>query len=59
MSTGKTVKLSKIIKGTTLSIKTSKKSANTWYTVTIPRAAIKDIAGNNFLANYTFKFKTG
>jgi len=31
----------------------------TWYQVTIPVAAIKDIAGNNLLVTYTFKFKTG
>ena len=59
MSTGKTVKLTKIIKGTTLYLKTTKRTANTWYTVTIPKAAIKDLAGNNLLKAYTFKFKTG
>jgi hypothetical protein len=58
-SAGKILKLTKTIKGTTLSIKTTKRSANTWYIVTIPRAAIKDNAGNNLVANYTFKFKTG
>jgi hypothetical protein len=59
LTTRKTVKLSKIIKGTTLYLKTSKRTANTWYTVTIPRAAIKDMASNNLAATYTFKFKTG
>jgi autotransporter family porin len=59
LTTGKTIKLSKTIKGNTLYIKTTKRTANTWYLVTIPKAAIKDNAGNNLLANYTFKFKTG
>ncbi len=58
--TGKIVKISKSISGTTLNIKTTAtRTANTWYIVTIPRAAIKDYAGNNLAANYTFKFKTG
>jgi len=59
LTTGKYVTITKSISGNTLSIKTSEKSANTWYTVTIPRAAIKDNTGNNLTANYTFKFKTG
>jgi predicted outer membrane repeat protein len=59
LTTGKYLKLSKIIKGNTLSIKTSPKTKKTWYTVTIPKSAIKDNAGNNLLASYTFKFKTG
>jgi len=58
-SAGKILKLTKTIKGTTLSIKTTKRTANTWYIVTIPRAAIKDNAGNNLATIYTFKFKTG
>jgi predicted outer membrane repeat protein len=59
-SKGQTVKISKSISGTTLNIKTrTKRTANSWYTVTIPRAAIKDLAGKNLQANYTFKFKTG
>jgi FOG: PKD repeat len=37
----------------------SKKAALTWYQVYIPAAAIKDSAGNNLAAAYTFKFKTG
>ncbi len=58
-STGKYLALSKLISGNTLTIRTSSKTANTWYIVTIPKAAIKDNAGNNLAANYTFKFKTG
>jgi adhesin HecA-like repeat protein len=60
LTTGKTVSISKSISGTTLNIKTtSTRTANTWYQVTIPAKAIKDNAGNNLLATYTFKFKTG
>ena len=59
LTTGKTVTLTKAISGTTLNIKTTTRTANTWYQVIIPAKAIKDIAGNNLYANYTFKFKTG
>lgn len=58
-SSGKSLSLSKSINGNTLTIKTSSKSANTWYTVTIPKSAVKDKAGNNLTANYSFKFRTG
>lgn len=56
-SAGKTINITKIISGTTISIKTSTKTANTWYTVTIPGAAISDMAGNNLQTTYTFKSK--
>ena len=56
---GHAVHITTSISGTTIFIKTNKRAANTWYTVTIPKASIKDIAGNNLAANYTFKFKTG
>ena len=59
MSTGKTLSLSKTVSGNTLNIKTGTKAANTWYTVTMPKSAVKYMVGNNLLANYTFKFKTG
>jgi len=59
LTTGKYVTITKTISGTTLNIKTSKRSANTWYLVTIPKAAVKDYASNNLAANYIFKFKTG
>jgi hypothetical protein len=59
LTTGKYISLTKAINGNTLTIKTSTKTANTWYLVTIPKGAIKDYAGNNLAANYTFKFKTG
>jgi autotransporter family porin len=59
LTTGKYITLTKTISGSYLSLKTTTRSANTWYQVTIPAAAIKDYAGNNLLANYTFKFKTG
>jgi autotransporter family porin len=60
LTTGKYVTITKSISGTTLNIKTTAtRTANTWYTITIPKGAIKDYAGNNLLATYTFKFKTG
>ena len=59
LSTGKYVTIAKTISGSYLTIKTATKNANTWYQVTIPAKAIKDYAGNNLLATYTFKFKTG
>jgi hypothetical protein len=60
LTTGKYVTITKAISGTYLNIKTStKRTANTWYQLTIPKAGIKDYAGNNLLATYTFKFKTG
>ena len=60
LKTGKTVSISKSISGTTLNIKTiATRTANTWYLVTIPKSAIKDLAGNNLVKSYTFKFKTG
>ncbi|MGB9977946.1 PQQ-binding-like beta-propeller repeat protein [Methanobacterium sp.] len=56
---GKTVSITKWIKGNTLYIKTnSKRSSYSYYTVYIPKSAVKDYAGNNF-AGYSFKFKTG
>ena len=58
VATGEYLLLSKSIIGKKLIIKTSSKSAKSWYIVTIPRAAVKDIAGNNFQAKYSFKFKT-
>jgi autotransporter family porin len=59
LTTSKYSTLTKTIIGNTLNLKTSTKTPNTWYQVTIPKAAIKDYAGNNLQANYTFKFKTG
>jgi methionine-rich copper-binding protein CopC len=60
LSTNKYVTINKALSGNTLIIKTSTtKTVNTWYQVTIPKSAIKDYAGNNLTANYTFRFKTG
>jgi autotransporter family porin len=59
LTTGKYSTLTKTITGNTLNLKTSTKTPNTWYQVTIPRAAIKDYTGNNLQATYTFRFKTG
>ena len=58
-SSGHKVRIKVTIKGNTLYITTSKRSAHQWYYVTIPRAAIKDYVGNNLAVTYTFKFKTG
>ena len=59
LSTNKYLTISESIKGNTIIIKTTSKRTNTWYKVTIPKAAVKDVVGNNLQANYTFKFKTG
>ena len=58
ISTGKYVTITKTISGNTLSIKTGKKGASNWYLIIIPKAAIKDLAGNNLVTSYNFKFKT-
>lgn len=58
LKTGKKIKISKLIKNNVLYLKTGKRSANTWYQIYIPAAAIKDAAGNNGIG-YTWKFKTG
>ena len=60
LSTGTYKTITKTIIGNTLTLKsTTILQANTWYQVTIPANAIKDYAGNNLKATYTFKFKTG
>ena len=59
LATGKFITLTNTVSGRYLSLKTTTRSANTWYQVTIPKAAIKDYANNNLLVTYTFKFKTG
>ncbi|UTB32437.1 MAG: chitobiase/beta-hexosaminidase C-terminal domain-containing protein [Methanobacterium sp. ERen5] len=59
LTTKKTIKLTTAISKGTLTIKTGTRTKNTWYQVTIPKSAIKDLAGNNLTANYTFQFKTG
>ena len=59
LSTNIYVSINKSIIGNVLYIKTKTNlSAKTWYTVTIPKCAIKDYAGNNG-TTYKFKFKTG
>ncbi len=58
LKTGKYLSISKYLSGSLLKIKTSKKSANRWYQVIIPLAAIQDNAGNKLKTTYTFKFKT-
>ncbi len=62
LSTGKTTSITRTISqnNNTIYIKNnSKKTAYTWYQITIPTKAIKDYAGNSLIATYTFKFKTG
>ncbi len=59
LRTGKKVKISKLIKNNMLYIKTSKRSAYTWYQIYIPAYAVKDSAGNKLTRGYTWKFKTG
>ena len=59
LKTGKKVRISKSISGNIMYLKTSKRSAYTWYQIYIPASAIKDSAGNNLAAGYSFKFKTG
>ncbi len=56
---GHAVRITKSIAGTTLFIKTNKRAANSWYIVSIPASAIKNLVGNNLTSSYTFKFKTG
>lgn len=58
LASGKYVTVTKSIKGNTVSIKTNKRTANTWYSIAIAKSAIKDTAGNNLKTSYTFKFKT-
>ncbi|MGB9979855.1 Ig-like domain-containing protein [Methanobacterium sp.] len=56
---GKAVSINKRISGNMLYIKTTyKRSSYSYYTVYVPKAALKDYAGNNF-AGYSFRFKTG
>ena len=57
LNTGKLITISKIITGSTLTIKTDTKSADNWYQIYIPGAAVKDNAGNNNTLT-TFKYKT-
>ena len=59
LKTGKKIKATLWISKNHIYIKTSKKTAKTWYQIYIAPAAIKDVAGNNLTAPYTFKFKTG
>lgn len=57
LTTGKIIKINKIISGSTLTIKTGTKSADHWYQIYLPAAVLKDIAGNNNSIT-TFKYKT-
>ncbi|MBZ2164620.1 right-handed parallel beta-helix repeat-containing protein [Methanobacterium spitsbergense] len=60
LTTGKYVTITKSITRNTLYLKMPlTRLAYNWYQVTIPKDAIKDYAGNNLSATYTFRFKTG
>ncbi len=58
LKTGKYLSIRKYFSGHLLKIKTSRKSAHSWYQVIIPLAAIQDNVGNKLKTTYTFKFKT-
>ena len=60
LRTGQKVSIKKWISGNTLYIKMTKtRYAYNWYQVYIPDHAVKNSAGSNLAAAYTFKFKTG
>ncbi len=59
LKTGRKISISKLISGNMLYLKTSKRSAYTWYQVYIPAYATRDSAGNKLAKGYTWKFKTG
>lgn len=60
LNTGRVVSIKKWIKGNILYIKMiSKRYAYYRYSIYIPKAAVKDNAGNNLATGYTLKFKTG
>ncbi|MDO9045559.1 MAG: Ig-like domain-containing protein, partial [Methanobacteriaceae archaeon] len=60
LRTGKKVAITKTISGNTLKIKMNlRRSSYNTYQVYIPASAIKDLAGNNLVKFYSFKFKTG
>lgn len=54
----KKIKITKYIKGNKLYIKTKKRLSNTYYSVYIPKAAIKDASGNKLAKTNYYKFKT-
>ncbi len=59
LKTGKKVSISKYVKNNTLYIKTSTRSADTWYQVYISGSSVKDVAGNGLSKGCIYKFKTG
>lgn len=48
----------KSVSGNILYLKNSKRLPNTWYQVTVHSSSVKDYAGNNMAATYSFRFKT-
>lgn len=59
MKTGQKTAVTKQISGSSLYLKTGKRSSGTWYKVIIPSYAVKDYVGNYLKATYSFRFKTG
>jgi len=58
LNKNKKISISKKLSSKTLTIKTSKRSSKTKYQVYIPGGSVKDTAGNNIAAHYSFNFKT-
>ena len=56
---GKKISITTSISGNILYIKTPKRLSYSYYTVYIPKSAVKDYAGNKLAKKYTYKFKTG
>jgi hypothetical protein len=59
LTTSKNMTVNKTISNNLLILKTSIKSALTWFRVTIPANAVKDLIGTNLASTYILKFKTG
>jgi hypothetical protein len=59
LTTNKYLTITKTISKNVLILKTTARSTVTWFTVTIPQAAVKDLSGNNLATTYIFRFKTG
>jgi hypothetical protein len=57
-TTNKNLTISKILRWNQLIITTTPRASQTWFNVTIPRGAVKDLAGNQLQKQYVFRFKT-
>ncbi len=56
---GHAVSNTKWISGNTLNIQTGKRLTKSYYTIYIPRSAVKDYAGDNLATTCMFKFRSG